>query len=226
VGYRSEFSDDDEYQHWRSRLGALVLIDGPENAGFGAALLSQKVDWYKTQNLLAASISPDAKGRGFARYRRFMREQGLHRLQVTYSGESAAKGFIEHRGAFYREISQRLWSPSAIGLQEATLPVRGPVRNAQRRRRRSFGVNMVDLLRASLLVEGDILVGVHMTRAYRATVLADGRIRTLGGSAFDSPSAAAMDVLNRRSWNGWHFWHLERTGESLDVLRSRLLPGS
>jgi hypothetical protein len=223
--YASQFDDDDDYQHWRSRLGALVLIDGPENAAFGASPLDRKVDWYRNQNLLAASLSPDAKGRAFTRFRRFIREQNLQKVLVPYFKGASIKDLIEQRSRLYRQIVERLWSPASVGL--ATAPASSGIAGDQaqgKRRRRSYGVSMGDLLRAGLIVEGDILLGAHRSRTYRATVLADGRIRTLDGSPFDSPSAAAMDVLNRSSWNGWLFWRLERTGEGLDTLRAKLLP--
>jgi hypothetical protein len=44
-----------------------------------------------------------------------------------------------------------------------------------------------------------------------ATVLDDGRVRTSNGGAFDTPSRAAMDTLDRGSWNGWTFAELRTT---------------
>jgi hypothetical protein len=222
--YGSSFDDDDDYQHWRSRLGALLLLDGPENAGFGASTLAEKINWYPSQNVLAASLSPAIKKRGFARFRRFTREQGLHKLFIPYEDGMAIKTLVEQRSRLYREIAERIWSPQRLGLVATTPALAAvPSKTGKRRARRSYGVNMGDLLRAGFVAVDDILVGFHRSRSYRSTVLADGRIRTPGGGAFDTPSAAAMDTLNRDSWNGWSFWKLERTGEGLDVLRLKLL---
>lgn len=223
--YASQFDDEDDYQHWRSRIGAIVLIDGPENAGFGASPLVDKIGWYRNQNLLAASLSPDAKGRGFARFRRFVREQGLQTLLSPYDQTVPIRTLIERRSALYGTIAERIWSPESVGLALPSGEVPPVESRPPRRKRRSYGVSMGDLVRAGLLMEGDVLVGTHLSRTFRAGVMADGRIRTSGGSPFDSPSAAAMDVLNRGSWNGWLFWRLERTGDGLDVLRERFRAG-
>jgi len=221
--YGSSFDDEDEYQHWRSRLGALLLLDGPENAGFGAASLAEKINWYPTQNLLAASLSPAIKKRGFARFRKFAREQELHKLFIPYEEGIPIKRLIEQRSRLYREIAERIWSPQRLGLIATTPTLAVTGKPGRRRARRSYGVNMGDLLRAGFVAVDDILVGLHRSRPYRATILADGRIRTPSGGAFDTPSAAAMDTLNRDSWNGWNFWKLERTSEGLDVLRLKFL---
>ena len=54
-------------------------------------------------------------------------------------------------------------------------------------------------------------------------------VETESGDEFEAPSPAAMAVLDKQSWNGWTFWHLQDADGSLirlDSLRRAALEGS
>src|SRR4051794_6250399 len=84
-----------------------------------------------------------------------------------------------------------------------------------------------DLLDAGLLDPGTTLVFSQSRRgkSYKATVREDGRLLLDDGRSFKSPSRAA-GVAAGGSFDGWHAWRLQDTGEFLDVLRQRLLDQS
>ncbi len=90
-----------------------------------------------------------------------------------------------------------------------------------RRARANYRVEFRQLVQINVIPVGTELTGQHRGSTYRAVVLADGRIHTQTDGAFESASAAAMDVLNRQSWNGWTFWSLERDGAQVRIDRVR-----
>lgn len=83
-------------------------------------------------------------------------------------------------------------------------------------------VGAADLVRHGFIAAKTDLVGTrrgHPTR--RAVLEDDGSIRTESGQAFNAPTPAAEDVLDVRSANGWTYWRVRRTNETLDMIRSR-----
>lgn len=213
----------DNFQVMRNRIGGLILLPAEDNASIGAATFDRKLEWYRGQNLLAASLHPATYERGAVRFKKFIKQEGLAELFRHYEG-----GFgpaIEERGRLYRAMAERIWDPQRLDL----VPSAGsdaariaPVEPASAKRTRAnYRVEFRRLVQAGLIPVGVALVGQHRGRTYRAVVLDDGRIRTETSEAFESPSAAAMDVLNRQSWNGWTFWHLERGGATVRIDRIR-----
>lgn len=222
--YKNLIWDAEEYRQWRSRIGGLVLLDGDENASLGDLPLATKVDSYRNHNLLAASLHPTTRTiRGLAKFRRFIKEQGLQQAFRHYEADEPFTDLIEQRGRLLRAMCERIWNPERLGLAKAAATHTPQPKGGKRRGRTNYGVDMEKLVNAGLVNAGEVLVGYHLGRSYKAVVQADGRIRTSSGGAFDSPSAAAMDALNRSSYNGWAFWRLERDGQSIDKLRSRYL---
>jgi hypothetical protein len=171
------------------------------------------------------------------KFKKFIKQEGLADLFRHYEG--AFGSAIEERARLYRAMAERIWDPQRLDLvtkavaegkpatPAAPLTTRAgrPPRRVGRRGRANYRVEFYQLVRANVIPVGTELTGQHKGIAYRAVVLAGGRIRTQTGGAFDSPSAAAMDVLNRRSWNGWTFWSLKRGGAQvlIDRLRAEAL---
>jgi CBS domain-containing protein len=86
-------------------------------------------------------------------------------------------------------------------------------------------VTLSDLIAGGLIKPGD---RVRFTRPrvgekHTAEITEAGRLRLPEGGEYRSPSRAAMVAATMRAVDGWHAWILERTGESLDKLRQRLL---
>lgn len=221
LSYQQSIENPEQYQQWRDRIGGLVLLDGADNSGMGAAPLVDKADWYRHHNWLAGSLAAAVyRPRSAANFKRFVKQHGLKDMFRAYvSGEPFVE-LIESRSALYCAIAERIWNPERLGLAIASgAPAIGP----NRRTRKAYGVQVDDLIQAGLVRPGDTLVGQHRRSSYEATVLDDGRIRMSGGGAFDTPSRAAMDALDRSSWNGWTFWRVTRSGDLLSDLRDEYL---
>jgi acetyl-CoA carboxylase carboxyltransferase component len=104
-----------------------------------------------------------------------------------------------------------------LGLESLTGA--GP---AQTRKRTYHGIRVADLVKVGLVFPNERLVGYRKGRPYYASVLGDGRIKTVTGSVSAAPTAAMMNTLGV-SGNGWAFWHVERTKERLDTIRQQYL---
>ncbi len=214
-----------EYTLQRTRFGALLLLDGSTNSGLGGLSLEDKIHLYHgpSGNLLAASLHPATYERGNAKFKRFVKAEQLHTRFTYLPPDHEMLPFVEQRCGLYQAMVERIWDPIRIGI----LPAKPqPPSKSGPRTRRSYGVEFGELVRSGLIVDGDVLSGTLLGKSYSATVLADGRIRTHSGGAFDSPSRAAMDTLERMSSNGWTFWHLKRTGVRIDSIRDAYLARS
>jgi len=222
--YADLVPDADDYGYLRSRLGALVLLDGPDNGGYGGDLLAKKLPYYRGNGALAGSLIPDFFVRGNARLKRFVKKEGLADKFTAYVDGDPPQDLVEARSVLYLAMAERIWSLDALGLAIPPEISLKPPKNAKRTRR-SHGTQVADLMNAGHVRAGDRLVGHRRGKPYYAEVLPAGRIRTASGSVFPSLSPAATDVLNTSAANGWTFWHLDRTGESLDAMRKRLSGG-
>ncbi|UAB95562.1 DUF262 domain-containing protein [Dactylosporangium vinaceum] len=216
--YAGEPEASAEFKKLRGRLGGLILLDGPENASLGGLLLVDKVEVYPRYNWLAASLHPDSyRGRGVVRFKNFLTEHGLADRFRAYDPAESIDQFIGHRNALYQELARRVWAPEALGLTMPAAPSPAPSARTGPKRR----VSLADLLRAGLIRPEEALIGRRKGREHRATLLADGRIRTASGGSFSAPTRAAMDARDVPSEDGWRFWTIERTGESLAAVRAR-----
>lgn len=83
---------------------------------------------------------------------------------------------------------------------------------------------MADLIERGRLHPGDVLVFRRQRSGVEhvAVVLDNGCLQLSDGSEFTSPSSAAAAAAGG-SFDGWTAWVLQRTGESLDRIRSELI---
>ncbi|MFI5844548.1 DUF262 domain-containing protein [Catenuloplanes sp. NPDC051500] len=212
--------DARKYGYLRSRIGALVLLDGPDNSSYGGKLLSEKLPFYLSDMYLAAVLNPGflQKGQGNVKLRTFIAEEKLTDAFVEYTGSEVLEDFVSARGIQYHRMAERIWRLDRLGLDVKGSP--GPP-VPQKRPRAHHGVHLADLISTGLLAAGQQLVGYRGARSYFASVLADGSLRTTSGAVFRSPSAAMMDALDSSSGNGWLFWHTDEPSQRLDALRKR-----
>lgn len=86
-------------------------------------------------------------------------------------------------------------------------------------------VQLSDLIEAKLLDPGAKLAfsRTRIGATYHAMVLPTGRIQLEDGQEFRSPSTAATEASGARAIAGWHAWVVESSGETLDLLRRKLL---
>lgn len=147
----------------------------------------------------------------------FLRENGLPVSVVPVAVYEDADGrrFIDVEAEHEPNV------PTGGGPGEGTP---GPTQVMYQGRR----VQVADLVAVGLLLDGDALEFPRPRRneLFRATVLADGSIRTEDGQVWPSPSRAAMSAADVPSYDGWHAWRVPRLGGvKLDQLRQRLVAG-
>ncbi|GAA3621721.1 DUF262 domain-containing protein [Kineosporia mesophila] len=216
--YAAEGLSKNEIRQLRGKVGGLVLLPGSENASFGGDLLDNKIETYKLYNWLAASLAPSVyTGHGKVAFNKFLNKYGWKDRFHPYDPQVRLADLIRERGALYREMAEQAWSAAELGLKLPSVadPVPSPRQVGGKR------VKLADLLRAGLVMPDERLTGERRRRQYRGTLLGDGRIRTETGGCFESPNHAAIDVRNVKSENGWTFWQVTESGETLDALRSR-----
>lgn len=197
----------------RNRLGALVLLPKDINASFGDLPYARKLPKYMSQNLLTRSLHPHC----YENNPTFLRMIQAHQLPFTAFAESFDATAIDSRQELYRRLCELTWNPTQYGLD---VPIDPPSRS--RDRRAHFGMSLRQLVDKGAVPAGCELVGSLRGIEYRAQVTEQARIRIESGEQFESPSPAAMAVLDRQSWNGWLFWQVinsDGTVTKLDDIR-------
>ncbi|SFF28138.1 Protein of unknown function DUF262 [Actinoplanes philippinensis] len=213
--YRDVLADGGAYSRERSRLGALVLLEGSDNASLGALRLVDKLGAYRSHYLLAGSLHPGSYGRGEVRFRRFREDEKLD--FGAYDETVPIPEFVESRGRLFKAMAEKIWSADKLGLILPAEPAAAP---KGKQRKRSL-VTLAELIREGMLAPSTGLVGTRNRKVFRATLLGDGRIRTANGEPFPSPTAAAEAVLDGKSANGWTFWRIGEGKETLAEVRTR-----
>jgi hypothetical protein len=215
--YAHKVADARYYGYLRNRIGALLLVDGPDNGSYGGMLLEDKLMLYRKDTRLAGMLNPDFFRRGNIRLREFLRAQGLLQMVTTNDASTALEPFIDARGRFYYEMAKRIWSLDALGLAPPAAP--GPAATGKRTR---YGVRFKDLVQAGFISTDDRLIGYRRNRLHYARIRPDGNIETASGLIATAPTKAMEDAVRVAS-NGWAFWQVERTRERLDTVRQRYL---
>jgi hypothetical protein len=215
--YAHKVPDARYYGYLRNRIGALLLLDGPENGRYGGMLLEDKLVRYRKDTLLAGMLNPDFLLRSNSRLAKFLRAKGLLQMVTTYDASTPLEPFIEARGRFYNELAQRIWSLDALGLAPPAAP--GPAVTGKRTR---YGVRLKDLVQAGLITADDRLVGHRRGQPHFARIRPDGNIQTSSGLIATAPTKAMEDAVGSAS-NAWAFWQVERTRERLETVRQRYL---
>lgn len=220
--YDHKVPDARYYSYLRNRIGALLLLDGPENGRYGGMLLEDKLVRYRKDTLLAGMLNPDFMQRSNGRLAKFLRAEGMFEMVTTYEASTPLEPFIEARGRFYCEMAKRIWSLEALGLAPPAEPesaAPGPAVTAKRTR---YGVRLKDLVQAGLITAGDRLIGRRRGQLHYARIRPDGDIQTASGCIASAPTKAMEDAVGSAS-NAWAFWQVERTHERLDTVRQRYL---
>jgi hypothetical protein len=116
--HADEFAHDADFARHRNRIGDLLLLPKQHNGSYNDDTYEQKRPRYFSQNLLAASLDPQAyeKNPGFVR---FVRSSGLDFR--PYDAFTAIS--VTERGALYRAIAKQVWNPEDLlrvaGIMEA-----------------------------------------------------------------------------------------------------------
>ena len=101
--HQGEFDNKYEFQRYRNYLGGLVLLPQGTNQSLGAAVYEDKIQCYLNENLLAASLHPQAYQN--SSFKKFMRRNGL----CFQPHEQFKKADLYKRQALYRQICEKIW---------------------------------------------------------------------------------------------------------------------
>jgi len=212
--YRAEVSAG-EFQSWRNRFGALLLLDKATNASFNDSVYGAKLAHYYSKTRLAASLSPLSykKSGGNTKFLRFIDSIGLSSLFKAFP-DTFGRHAIDSRQQLYRAICGIIWDPNSLGFEVSDGSTLAPSPPSSTRR---YGVSVRDLIEAGLIQPGAPLKGKRRGKEFSAIVEHDGRIRVSEQQIYRSLSAAGEAVLDRQSCNGWVFWTVETTDGWLPI---------
>ncbi|TDC43667.1 DUF262 domain-containing protein [Micromonospora sp. KC213] len=230
----------------RNRVGALLLLRKSHNASYQDAPYEKKIEWYRSQNQLAASLHEVTHQRNKPFTDGVVKK---HRLgQLFHPMPRFDLPAIETRQRLYERLCEIIWDPEKLGFvlppgvgvvpdqaveSEPEIPFqRVPARVARRTRAHFGGVTVAKLVRAGTLGVGEELLLTYKRVTYTARINSVGHILLDGGEAFESPSPAGSTVTGKPTINGWSAWKVRRNGKLMplfdiraDALRRGLLEG-
>ena len=107
--HEDEFDHPADFSAYRSRVGGLVLLPGPDNASLSDMAYSEKVKHYAKQNLLACSLHPLAyeNNPGFSQ---FLKATSLPFRHMLGFG----KADLDERQELYTDLVSLCWSPDRL----------------------------------------------------------------------------------------------------------------
>jgi hypothetical protein len=220
--YRDLVTSPAGFDRLRNRFGALLLLHRSDNASYRDEPYSAKVEYYRSQNFLAASLHPGTHKRN-PLFSGFLKRYDLAGIMRSYPTDFDDKAILT-RQELYRRLCEIIWDPARLGF---TVPATRRISAPAHRVRAHYGIDVPRLMSAGLLKAGDTLVAVHRGTEHQAIVLDDGRIKLAGGEPFTSLSSAAAYARGTQSANGWEFWQLQtrRERRPLKELRDELIRG-
>lgn len=102
--HKDEFEQRDEFEEWRNKIGALILLPEGFNQSYGALSYEKKLPYYFGQNLLARSLSPLSYERN-PNFLKYIDESGL----PFKPHEQFKKKDIEERQLLYQKILEEIY---------------------------------------------------------------------------------------------------------------------
>lgn len=103
---KEEFSNINEFNDYRNRIGCLLLLPKKFNSSLGAKSFKEKLEHYFGQNLLAKSLHENCykNNPGFLK---FIKENNLPFKPYSKFGKKE----IEERQELYSILAEKIWSP-------------------------------------------------------------------------------------------------------------------
>ena len=102
--HKEEFEQRDEFEEYRNKIGALILLPEGFNQSYGALPYEQKLPHYFGQNLLAKTLSPQC----YERSPDFLKYKGESGLQFK-PHEHFRKKDIGERQTLYQKILEEIY---------------------------------------------------------------------------------------------------------------------
>ncbi|MEU8285919.1 DUF262 domain-containing protein [Micromonospora sp. NPDC048905] len=229
--HQPEVKTESVFRVQRNRIGALLLLRKSHNASYQDAPYEQKIEWYRGQNHLAASLhkATQERNRPFTEgvIKKYRLEKIFH--PVARFDMSA----IELRQQLYERLCEIVWDPKRLGfnlpptvarhvIEQSDVPVAVPAQRvsaavARRTRAHFGGVTVARLVTVGALSVGEELVLTYKRDRYLAHMNEAGQIELESGEAFESPSPAGSTATGKPTINGWSAWKVRR-GDSLTPL--------
>jgi hypothetical protein len=103
--HKDEFEQRDEFEQWRNKIGALLLLPEGFNQSYGTLSYEEKLPHYFGQNLLAKSLSPQCYEKN-PNFLRFIQETNL----PFKSHEHFKKKDIEERQELIKQILYKIYN--------------------------------------------------------------------------------------------------------------------
>jgi hypothetical protein len=222
------------FEMLRNQIGALVLLPARDNASLQDMPYGQKIAHYRRQPNLLAILHP-AHRRNYPALRRFIESHGLDQTFHSFGETPTINEVIETRRALYLALSERIWSPAALGFgpgtssqadsHPGTKSAAPPPRPTAVVEKAPAGGKtlLAKMVRAGVVQVGQTIYMVHQGTEYRATVAPRGLVELYEGVRHPSPDAALKAITGRGSRKGMDLWFAEIDGQriSLNQLRAR-----
>ncbi|WP_344610332.1 GmrSD restriction endonuclease domain-containing protein [Dactylosporangium salmoneum] len=239
--YREETNGDKRnFNSWRNRIGALLLLPQQDNASYRDLPYRGKLPTYLRHNILAASLHPQSRT-NHPRFKRFIADHDLGQLFRPYP-DVFDKEAIDTRQILFQKLCELVWAPGKLTLTipEVVPPASRQVARSQTAsttsgrtraasRRRTGNPSVAELIAAGHLAPTESIIGISKRPAVRfdARLVPDGRIELPTGEIVADLEEAAAFVFGKPR-KGWEFWHVSRDGAevSLKDFRAKVVANS
>ena len=113
--HAEEFPHPSDFEEYRNRIGALLILPKSFNASYGDLAYEEKLPHYLEQNLLAKSLHPQvyAHNPGFLS---FVKQSGL----AFQPHKTFKKLDIEQRTELYKCLAEQIWDPAVLQQDNIT----------------------------------------------------------------------------------------------------------
>lgn len=110
--HKEEFHHPSDFQEYRNRIGALLLLPKSFNASYGDLPYETKRGHYAGQNLLAKSLHESAYDHNPG-FNRFIQDSGL----AFHAHAVFKKADIDARQELYLRLAERIWDPRRLAKE-------------------------------------------------------------------------------------------------------------
>ena len=230
------FETEQEFDEYRNRLGALVLLPHSFNRSYQDKPTNEKIPLYSRpdHNLLVASLAGSTYGNN-PRFNQWIEKTGFAFRAYDAPGDEFDRAAVDARTNLYRQLAKTIWAPEQLlrfssleddEIRALAAALQDDIPDGDEGTpRKNFKVSVHDLILKGLITHGDILEGRREGRVSTATaiVLEDGALELENGETYAAVSKAAMSLFEGTVVNGWDFWIHQATGKSLKDLRATYL---
>lgn len=111
-----EFSQQDEFRHYRNMIGALILLPHGTNQSFNSDKYNAKLEYYIRENTYAQTLHPTY----YERNPNFINSPVIQELDFRYHVDFK-RSDIEQRQALVQRICEKIWSVEFYGSNNSLL---------------------------------------------------------------------------------------------------------